>query len=147
MDRGLAVALTAAAGAVIGLQPMINSLLGRQIGTLQAALVSFLIGTVALVVVVGLFGGGFGSIGEISGVPWHYLLGGVMGALYITCALVTVRTLGAGGITAATIAGQLTISVIADRQGWLGVEQRPVTLSTLLGVVMLAAGTLLVVRD
>lgn len=147
MDRGLAVVITAAAGGVVALQPLINSLLGRQVGTLQAALVSFVVGTVALAVIVGIAGGGYASIGEIGGVPWYYLLGGLMGAVYITVALVTVRTLGAGGITAATITGQLTMSVIADRYGWLGAERRPITVSTLLGIALLGAGTWLIVRD
>lgn len=147
MDRGLAVVLTAGAGGVVALQPLVNSLLGKQIGTLQASLVSFTVGTLALAVVVGVVGGGYASLGEIGGVPWYYLLGGLMGAVYITVALVTVRTLGAGGITAATITGQLTMSVIADRYGWLGADRRPVTASTLLGIALLAAGTWLIVRD
>lgn len=147
MDRGLAVLITAGAGGIVALQPLVNSLLGKQVGTLQAALVSFVVGTLALSVLVALAGGGYGALGEVRGVPWYYLLGGLMGALYITCALVTVRTLGAGGITAATITGQLTMSVIADRYGWLGAERRPITMSTILGVALLAAGTWLIVRD
>lgn len=147
MDRGLAVLITAGAGGIVALQPLVNSLLGKQVGTLQAALVSFVVGTLALSVLVACAGGGYGALGEVRGVPWYYLLGGLMGALYITCALVTVRTLGAGGITAATITGQLTMSVIADRYGWLGAERRPITMSTILGVALLAAGTWLIVRD
>ncbi|MBJ7518855.1 MAG: DMT family transporter [Solirubrobacteraceae bacterium] len=147
MDRGLAAILTATAGGIVALQPLVNSLLGRQIGTLQAALVSFVIGTVALAVVVAFASGGFGAIGDVAGVPWYYLLGGLMGVLYVSTALVAVRSLGAGGVVAATITGQLTLSVIADRFGWLGAERRPITVSTLLGVALLAAGTWLIVRD
>lgn len=148
MDRWLAVVLTAMAGGVVALQPLINSLLGRQVGTMQAALVSFVVGTVALGAIVAFAAGGYAAIGEVRGVPWYYLLGGLMGAAYITCALLTVRTLGAGGVVAATITGQLAMSVIADRYGWLGAERRPITVSTLLGIALLAAGTwLIVARD
>lgn len=148
MDRGVALVLTAAAGGVIALQPLINALLGRQIGALQAALVSFVVGTVALAVIVAFTAGGYGAIGEVLGVPWYYLLGGLMGAIYVTCALLTVRTLGAGGVVAATITGQLAMSVVADRYGWLGAERRPITTTTLLGIALLAAGTwLIVARD
>ena len=77
---------------------------------------------------------------------WYYLTGGVLGAVYVTTALVAVRTLGAGGVTAATIAGQLTLSVTLDRLGVLGLEERALTSSRLLGVALLAAGTFLVVR-
>lgn len=148
MDRGLAVALTVAAGGVVGLQPLVNALLGRQIGSLQAAFVSFVIGTIALAVIVATASGGYAAIGGVRGVPWYYLIGGIMGAIYVTTALITVRTLGAGGVVAATITGQLTLSVIADRYGWLGADKRPITATTLLGIVLLAAGTwLIVARD
>ena len=64
----------------------------------------------------------------------------------MTTVLVTVRELGAGGVTAATIAGQLTLSVVVDHNGWLGVVRDPVDLEKVAGVVLLALGTLLIVR-
>ena len=60
---------------------------------------------------------------------WYYLIGGVLGAAYVTTVLLTVRTLGAGGVTAATVAGQLTMSVIIDRLGFLGLDETPITLA------------------
>src|SRR5437867_2221382 len=101
MDRGLAVVLTAAVGGLIALQAPINSLLGHRAGTVPAAVVSFAVGTAALVAIA-LLSGGLGSVGEAFSVPWYYLLGGLLGAAYVTCVLVTVRSLGAGGVTAAT---------------------------------------------
>jgi transporter family-2 protein len=146
MDRGPAVLITALVGGLIALQAPINSMLGKSIGTFQAAFVSFTVGTVALCGIA-LASGGLGSVGEVRSLPWHYLIGGLLGAAYVTCVLVTVRTLGAGGITAATIAGQLTMSVIVDRFGWLGVEKDPIDASKLAGVALLAAGTFLIVRE
>lgn len=147
MDRGTAVVLTACAGGLIALQAPINSGLGRQVGTFQAALVSFAIGTLALAVIAALSKGGLASISGVRSVSWYYLGGGLLGAVYVTSVLVTVRTLGAGGVTAATIAGQLTLSLIVDQVGVLGVEQRPITLARLGGVALLAIGVFLVVRD
>ncbi len=146
MDRGLAVIVTACVGGMIALQAPINSMLGRSIGTFQAAAVSFSIGTVILIAIALAAGGGFGDLGEVRHIAWYYLLGGVLGAAYVTTVLVTVRPLGAGGVTAATIAGQLTMALIVDQLGILGVERHPVTLTRLGGIVLLAAGTFLVVR-
>ena len=101
MDRGLAVVVTACVGGAIALQAPINSILGRAIGTWQAAAVSFTIGTLVLVTIVLLAAGGFGDLGAARHVAWYYLLGGVLGAAYVTTVLVTVRPLGAGGVTAA----------------------------------------------
>jgi bacterial/archaeal transporter family-2 protein len=146
VDRGLAVMLTAMVGGLIALQAPINSMLGRAVGTWQAAAVSFGIGTVLLVAIVVLGAGGFGHIGEARHLSWYYLLGGVLGAAYVTTVLVTVRTLGAGGVTAATIAGQLTMAIVVDQLGILGVERQPVGVLRVIGVALLAAGTYLVVR-
>jgi transporter family-2 protein len=146
MDRSTAVILTALGGGLIALQAPINSTLGRSVGTFQAAFVSFAIGTLLLAMITAVASGGFGSIGEARHLSWYYLLGGVLGAIYVTSVLVTVRTLGAGGVTAATIAGQLTASVAVDKYGLLGVEKEPVTATKLAGVVLLCAGVALVVR-
>jgi transporter family-2 protein len=143
----LAVMATVFAGGLIALQAPINSMLGRPIGSLAAASVSFAIGLAALVAITLLVGGGFGKLGEAGNLSWYYLTGGVLGAVYVTTALIAVRTLGAGGVTAATIAGQLTLSVIIDRLGILGLEERGFTVDRVVGIALLAAGTFLVVRE
>jgi transporter family-2 protein len=134
MDKSVAVGLTAVVGGMIALQAPINSGLGKRIGT------------VLLVLLALVFGEGFGRTGEARHLSWYYLMGGVLGAAYVTSVLVTVRTLGAGGVTAATIAGQLTAAVIVDQLGILGVAKHTITVPRLAGIALLAAGTLLVVR-
>jgi bacterial/archaeal transporter family-2 protein len=147
VDRGLAVILTACVGGLIALQAPINSMLGKAVGTWQAAAVSFTIGTVVLVGIASLAAGGWGDLGEARHLSWYYLTGGVLGAAYVTTVLVTVRSLGAGGVTAATIAGQLSMSLVVDQLGILGVEKQSITVPRVLGVLLLAAGTFLIVRD
>ena len=148
MDRGAAVMLTAVVGGLIALQAPINSGLGRSVGTFQAAFVSFALGTVVLALIAGLSRGGYGAIVPgVKGLAPQYLAGGILGAIYVTCVLVTVRSLGAGGVTAATITGQLAMSVALDHFGWLGVERDPVTLDKVIGLALLAGGTYLLVRD
>ncbi len=147
MDRGAAVLLTAFTGGLVALQAPVNSLLGRAIGTWQAAFVSFAIGTVALACIAALATGGLGQVSGVRNVSWYYLTGGLLGAAYVTTILVTVRTLGAGGIVAATIAGQLAVSVVVDHFGLVGVAKQPVTAAKVAGVLLLGLGTYLVVRD
>jgi bacterial/archaeal transporter family-2 protein len=149
VDRGAAVLLTSACGGLIALQAPINSSLGKSVGTFQAAFVSFLVGTVALCAIAALAGdgGGLGRLSGVRGLPWHYFLGGLLGAAYVTTVLVTVRTLGAGGVVAATISGQLAMSVAVDQFGWLGVAKDPVGAGKVVGLVLLAVGTFLVMRE
>jgi transporter family-2 protein len=145
MDRGLAVLFTAAVGGLIALQPPINAGLGRVTGNLPAALVSFAIGTLLLALIVALVGQA-GGLSSTFDVRWYYLLGGVLGAAYVTVALIAVSSIGAGGVAAATITGQLTAAVVIDRLGVLGLEETPFTAARIAGVVLLLAGTYLVVR-
>ena len=146
MDRTVvAAAATACVGGLIALQAPINSHLGKATGTFPAALISFLVGTVALLAIV-IVTGHLHEMSGIGDVRWHYLLGGVLGAAYVTTVLLTVRTLGAGGVTAATVAGQLTAAMVVDRLGVLGLEKTPITAARVIGVLLLFAGTALVIR-
>jgi transporter family-2 protein len=147
MTRGVAVLLTALVGGLIALQAPINSQLGKKVGTFQAAFVSFAIGTLLLLVIASLAKGGLGRIGEARHLSWYYLTGGVLGAAYVTSVLVTVRSLGAGGVVAATIAGQLTAAVVVDQLGILGVEKQSISALRVVGIGLLAAGVWLIVRD
>ncbi|HEV2058467.1 MAG TPA: DMT family transporter [Solirubrobacteraceae bacterium] len=147
MDRGAGVVLTAFTGGLVALQAPVNSVLGRAIGTWQAAFVSFAIGTIALAAIAALATGGLGQVSGVRNVSWYYLTGGLLGAAYVTTILVTVRSLGAGGVVAATIAGQLAVSVVVDHFGLLGVTKQPITPGRIAGVLLLCLGTYLVVRE
>ena len=147
MDRGVAVVLTAFVGGLIALQAPINSMLGKATGSFQAAFISFAIGTLVLAVIAAVAKGGFGTMGEATSLEWYYLTGGVLGAAYVTAVLVTVRELGAGPVVAATIAGQLSASVVLDQFGLLGLPKDPITVGKVLGVLLLAAGVYLIVRE
>jgi bacterial/archaeal transporter family-2 protein len=145
MDKGLAVLLTAVAGGLIALQAPINAELGRATGNFAAALVSFMVGTAALAAIVVLSGKAAG-LGSTFDVSWYYLIGGLLGALYVTNALIAVSVIGAGGVAALTVAGQLTASVAIDRLGLFGLDEVPLTPERLVGVALLLIGTVLVVR-
>lgn len=146
MEKWLPLAATVVAGGLVALQAPINSNLGKSVGTFAASSVSFAIGLTVLVAIT-LVAGGFGDVSKAGDLRWYYLTGGVLGAAYVTTVLLTVRDLGAGGVTAATIAGQLTMSVLIDRAGVLGLEERGLTAQRVIGIVLLASGTLLIVRD
>ena len=93
MDRGVAVALTACAGGLVAMQAPINSKLGKTVGTFPAATVSFTIGLVVLLGIA-VVAGDAARIADARHVPWWYLVGGLLGAAYVSTVLVTVRSLG-----------------------------------------------------
>jgi transporter family-2 protein len=145
VTKGIALLLSACAGMLVAMQPPINSKLGVSVGTFAAATISFMVGTAALFAVAVIAGGT--DLGGLRGVPWWYFAGGLIGAVFVASSLVTVRELGAGGVVAATIAGQLTGSVIIDQFGLIGLAKQPLTVAKVVGVMLLAAGVYLIVRD
>jgi transporter family-2 protein len=128
------------------MQAPINSRLGKSVGSVQAATFSFLVGTVALLVIAAFVRGGLGDLGRLGRAPWWALVGGLLGAVYVTVALVAVRTLGASGLTAVVITGQLAISLAIDRFGLFGIARQHIDASRILGLVLLVVGVVLVVR-
>ena len=145
MDRGFAVLIMAIVGGCIALQAPINAGLGKHTGTFAAATISFAVGTLLLGAIVVLSGKASG-ISNVAHVEWYYLLGGALGAAYVFSALVLVSHIGAGGVAAATVTGQLTTSVILDRIGFLGLNEEPLSAELIIGVGRLLAGTYLIVR-
>jgi bacterial/archaeal transporter family-2 protein len=147
VDKGVAVAVAAAIGGVVAAQAPLNSQLGRAVGGLQASVVALAVSFVAVLVLAALTDG-LGGLGRIGDAPLHVAIGGgLVGALYVGSIVFTVRALGAGGLTALTIAGQLGLAMVIDHFGWLGVERSPITAAKLAGVVLLALGTWLVIRE
>jgi bacterial/archaeal transporter family-2 protein len=147
VDRGAAVAVAAVIGGLVAAQAPLNSQLGRTVGGLQASVVALFVSFVALLALAALTEG-VGGIRRIGDAPLHVAIGGgLVGALYVGSIVFTVRALGAGGLTAVTISGQLGLAMVIDHFGWLGVEKSSITLAKVSGVVLLALGTWLVIRD
>ena len=139
---------TVAAGGLVAAQAPANNVLSDRLGTWGAVSVSFIVGTICVLAITFAFAGGFDADEGARTPPWYYwVLGGLGGAAIVATTLVAVRELGAGGVTAAVIAGQLALSVVIDRLGVLGLEERAVTWEKLLGIALLAAGTVLIVRE
>ena len=111
-----------------------------------SALVSFLVGAVALVVVTLSGVLGKATPGGAASVPWWAWLGGLMGAFYVTAAVVAVPRIGTALVVAGAVGGQLIAALVLDTFGWMGVPKVPFSPSRLIGAVLLFAGVLLLQR-
>jgi transporter family-2 protein len=143
MTRLLAVLATIGVGALIALQPPVNSELGKRTSVVAAAFISTGISAIVLGAIA-LALGEAGHVRRVPQIPAIYLTGGLMGAVLVSVSLVTVRTLGAGGVVAATVSGQVVVSAVLDRFGFLGLDRIGLTPARLLGFALLLAGTALV---
>ena len=148
MSKELAVLVTVAAGGVVAAQAPANNVISQRLGDLGAVTVNFVAGTVLVLFLAFVFTSGIHVDDSVDSPAWYYwALGGLGGVAIVLATLVAVRELGAGGVTAAVIAGQLSLSVVLDRLGVLGLDERAITWEKLLGIALLAAGTVLVVRE
>jgi transporter family-2 protein len=148
VSKELAVVATALVGGLVAAQAPVNNIVSQRIGTLGAVTVNFLVGLGLVLVITFVFANGLEMDDGVDTPPWYYwLFGGLAGVAVVLTTLVTVRELGAGGVTAAMIAGQLTLSVVFDRLGVFGLDERAVTWQKMLGIALLAAGTVLIVRE
>ena len=140
--------MTVLGGAALPVQAGVNARLGREMGSpLIGALISFLVGTVSLILVI-VASRAFPNLSAVTfgKIPVWAWVGGIIGAVYVTLALLAAPRLGFALFTAAAIAGQLITSLILDHFGLLGAERHPVSLMRLLGVALLVAGIALIRR-
>jgi transporter family-2 protein len=143
VDRLAALILTLAVGALVAFQPPANAALADHVGDLGAALLSLLIST-AIVGILLFVVGDPGRLAGITGFRPEYALGGIAGAAIVAVSLVTVRTLGAGGVTAVLVAGQLIVAVLLDRFGVLGLHHVQFGWTRAAGIALIVAGAVLV---
>src|SRR3954471_447589 len=139
--RGLAYFLGIAAGFGISLQVGMNSQLRKVLGSAySAALVSFLVGTAALVAVVLVTRTPLPSRTTFGSLPLWAWFGGVCGAFYVAISTVVAAEIGAASLLALALAGQLAMALVIDHFGWLGLPENPITWLRMAGVGLLAAG-------
>lgn len=146
---GAAILLTLVAlltGAMIALQAPINAELAARLGhPLSAALWSFLIGTLALSVVVLLFARGSTNFSALRSVPLYMLIGGgLLGAVYVLVSLVLAPKIGVAALMALAIAGQLAAALLLDRFGLFDLAQRELSVGRVSGVLLVLVGALMV---
>jgi transporter family-2 protein len=141
-----AAAATLALGAVVALQPPVNSELGRRTSDLGAAFISVAV-TFLLVGAIFVIFGDLSSLSRVRDVPLIYLTGGLYGALFVGVSLVTVRSLGAGLTIALLIAAQLVVAALLDHFGVLGLEQIELSPLRVVGMAALLAGVVLMSVD
>lgn len=133
-------------GMVIALQGPINAQLAHALGMpFAAAAASFVAGTVVLVLVTVVAAQVQGIAINWSAPPlWMFFAGGILGAVFVTCALILTPKVGAAATMAFIVTGQLTAGLILDRLGHFDLAVRELTLGRMTGAALLVVGALLI---
>lgn len=138
------VLLMACGGMAVAMQPSINARLALKVGSYESSLISFAVGTLALLVVVLI--SGRGNLRGLADASWWELTGGLLGAFFVTLTIITVPRLGTASVMVIIIAGQLMTGVLLDQFGAFGLRQIPFTASRGVGIGLLCLGAGLVIR-
>ncbi|HEY3271913.1 MAG TPA: DMT family transporter [Geothrix sp.] len=135
-----------AIGLAIPLQSAVNNALraSLQSGSMLAALVSFAVGTLALLVVSTLTGQPFAALGGLPRVPWWQWLGGCLGAYFVFGSTLLAPRIGMAAMVALIVAGQVCSSLVFDRLGLLGLPVRGPSWIRLAGAALILVGAILV---
>lgn len=143
----LAMALLFVGGALTALQGPANARLSQGVGSvINGALVSFVIGTVALAVIA-LFMQVRPEGQAVRSIPWWGWLGGLYGCLFVTSIAWGVPKLGVGTTLTIVVAGQLLLAVVLDHFGAFGAPVTSISWGRIGGIVLVIGGVLLVRRS
>lgn len=128
------------------MQAPTNALLAKAAGSpVNAALISFSVGTVALLVVaLGL--GVRPQPSALRELPAYAWIGGLYGAFFVTVAAFAAPRLGVALLITIMVGGQLAMAVILDHFGAFGIPRQELSLNRVLGVLLVISGVLLVRR-
>ena len=142
MSPWVVVVMMVAGGAMMSFQAPINAALRNHVGVFESSLISFSVGTLALILIVLL--AGKGSLGAVRNVSWWHLLGGLIGAVFVTATLIAAPKIGVTGMIVATLAGNMVAAILIDRFGWVGLSPRPIDLPRVAGVLLMVVSVVLI---
>lgn len=132
------------AGIGVAVQPPTNAALARASGSVWlAALISFTVGTLALLAVWAV---DRTPLSAARAAPWWAWLGGLYGACFVAALAFATPRLGLAVTLTAAVASQLATALLLDRFGLFGLPQQAVTPGRLAGVALVLAGVVLVRR-
>ena len=132
--------LSAAVGAIL-------ASLGQVIGSaIQATTVLFAIATVVMIVFCCING----SVTKLPrafsthNAPWWIWMGGPLGAIIVYGNAWLIPVIGVSVFMMALLIGQLLLSLLMERNGWLGAPRKHISWSQLAGILIMLAGVFLI---
>lgn len=135
------------AGALVPFQAGSNATLGKTLGhPLWATSISLMVSVVITLSIIALLRIAKPELTGVLNMPLWAWGGGVIGAIYVTCALMLTPRLGATSFIVCVIAGQLIASLLIDYFGLVGLPEKEVNFGRITGVIFVFLGSLLVHR-
>jgi transporter family-2 protein len=133
------------AGVTISTQAGVNTQLKVAVNNQWvAAFISFLVGTIALGIVILATRQPVPGLTQLGGIELYKYTGGLLGAFFVTAIIFSVQRIGSANVFALVITGQLLMTLIYDHFGLFDFKQSDISWVKLLGVCLLIAGAYLI---
>ena len=133
------------AGISVPTQAGINAQLGLWTRSpVLASTISFMVGTLTLVLYSLVTRIPLPSLATAGNHPWWIWVGGSLGAFFVTSTIILVPKLGATTMVALILAGQMFASLLLDHFGWLGYPLHPISLGRIAGIILVCGGIWLI---
>jgi len=133
-------------GSLVTLQGVLNAGLGKRTGELGSVVLLLLLGLPVVLPLILVFPQSV-HLGQLPPPSeWYLYLGAALGIGIVAVPIILVPQIGATLTFTAVIVGQLTLAMVIDQVGLLGVPKVEITPARLLGLGLLVAGTLLISR-
>jgi transporter family-2 protein len=137
--------LSVLAGVAVAFQTGVNSQLRTDTNNpVLAALISFIVGTVALIVLYFLFFKQAPTFPSGYHFTWWKFTGGLLGVVYVTAVVISAPRIGAANALAFIVAGQFIAAIIIDNFGWMNLPTHSISLTRVAGILLLLAGVYLI---
>ena len=142
----LLLLLTLFAGALLPVQAILNTRMGRQTGgPLMGSLISFFVGLICLLVLNLITNPGSIFHLKPAGVtPWYIWLGGFLGAIFVGYITWINQQQGVALTFALVVTGQIFCSLVIDHYGLFGSAISTINFRKIIGAVLLIVGIILI---
>ncbi len=144
MDYALVIVIGLLGGFAVGIQSPFAGAIGARLGGASSSLIVHVSGAIFSVILLWWRGGE--KMHEWQTLPWYLFFAGIFGVVLYQTINVTLPRLGTTMTAALIIVGQLVMGLVVDHFGWLGVTERPIDATRLIGVAVLLLGAYLIAK-
>jgi bacterial/archaeal transporter family-2 protein len=140
--------LSLLAGICVAIQTGVNSQLRHDTNNpIFTALISFTIGTAALLILYFSFFRQSPAFPQGYNFEWWKFTGGLCGVLYITAVVIAAPRIGAANSLGLIVLGQFVAAIIIDHFGWMGLPVKEISWYRVGGICLLMAGAYLIQKN
>lgn len=140
-------ALTMFLGVVLAVHLAMNGAVGAALNNPRVGNALFWCIGAAMALVIGLSGWQAGALAGLRGVSPILLTAGAIGACLVFGIGWLIPQIGASSVMFGLLAGQIIGGMVLSHFGWLGSAIQPVSLTNIVGAIVMVAGVLLATRQ